>query len=408
MNDLVTNILLVDDNAEDRMLYRRYLGKHWKVGQVVFREASTGDEAQAQFLAHRPDCVLLDHQLPDTDGLSLLAQLLQLAPPDSLCVVMVTGVGNEALAVRTLQSGALDYLVKQQFDAETLCKTVVHALEKNEWRQATARHHHDLRLVNHELRESLAALLGTRQVITARNTQLTAANAELARTNVDLDNFIYTASHDLRTPITNIEGLLLALLDELPALVRQAPNVQPLLVMMQGAVDRFKHTIDELTTVIKLQQAHTLRAEAIDVVALIEAVRLDLAPQLAAAGGQLTVDATACPGVLLAPKHLRSVLYNLLSNAIKYAAPTRLPRVQLRCHPGASGGAVLTVQDNGLGLDAGQQAKLFGMFRRLHTHVEGSGIGLYMVKKIVENVGGTVTVDSQLGVGSTFTVRLPG
>jgi signal transduction histidine kinase len=129
---------------------------------------------------------------------------------------------------------------------------------------------------------------------------------------------------------------------------------------------------------------------------------------LAAASGQLTVDATACPGVLLAPKHLRSVLYNLLSNAIKYAAPARPPRVQLRCHPGTSGGLVLEVQDNGLGLDGAQQAKLFGMFQRLHTHVEGSGIGLYMVKKIVTNAGGTITVLSQPGVGSTFTVRLPG
>jgi len=68
---------------------------------------------------------------------------------------------------------------------------------------------------------------------------------------------------------------------------------------------------------------------------------------------------------------------------------------------------VLTVQDNGLGLDTEQQSKLFRLFKRLHTHVQGSGVGLYAVKKVVENAGGTITVQSEVAVGSTFTVRLP-
>jgi signal transduction histidine kinase len=65
------------------------------------------------------------------------------------------------------------------------------------------------------------------------------------------------------------------------------------------------------------------------------------------------------------------------------------------------------VQDNGLGLTEAQQGQLFGIFRRLHTHVEGSGVGLHMVKRMVENAGGTITVASQPGVGSTFTVTFP-
>jgi signal transduction histidine kinase len=100
------------------------------------------------------------------------------------------------------------------------------------------------------------------------------------------------------------------------------------------------------------------------------------------------------------------VVYNLLSNALKYCAPDRPAVVQLRCRREADT-AVLEVQDNGIGLDASQQARVFGMFQRVHTHVEGAGIGLYMVKKIVENIGGTVTLRSEPGVGSTFTVSLP-
>ena len=118
------------------------------------------------------------------------------------------------------------------------------------------------------------------------------------------------------------------------------------------------------------------------------------------------MDVAACSTVRFSAKNLRSIVYNLLSNAVKYRAPDRAPDVQLRCQA-PPGQLVLEVQDNGLGLTAAQQGELFRMFRRLHTHVDGSGVGLYVVKKMVENAGGTVTVRSQPGVGSTFTVTLP-
>ena len=78
----------------------------------------------------------------------------------------------------------------------------------------------------------------------------------------------------------------------------------------------------------------------------------------------------------------------------------------MRAHCSA-GRLVLAVQDNGLGLTEAQQGELFGMFRRLHTHVEGAGVGLFTVKRLVDNAGGTITVESQPGIGSTFTVSLP-
>jgi signal transduction histidine kinase len=81
--------------------------------------------------------------------------------------------------------------------------------------------------------------------------------------------------------------------------------------------------------------------------------------------------------------------------------------VRLQSHCDEAGQIVLEVHDNGLGLSEQQQSQLFRLFRRLHTHVSGSGVGLYMVKKMVDNAGGTLTVQSQLGVGSTFIVTLP-
>ncbi|GAA4054619.1 hypothetical protein GCM10022409_47130 [Hymenobacter glaciei] len=253
--------------------------------------------------------------------------------------------------------------------------------------------------LNRELAASNADLL-------ANNHELTDTNRQLTRANVDLDNFIYTASHDLKTPITNIEGLLQELLFSLPASIQRSEPVREVLAMMQKAVERFQQTIVHLTDISRLQLAHVQPAEEVNLADVIENVRLDLTPQLAAAGAQLEVDVVRCSRLSFSPKNLRSIVYNLLSNAVKYRAPARPLRVQVRCHS-AAGATVLEVQDNGLGLDALQQGKLFGMFVRFHDHVPGSGIGLYMVKRIAENAGGTVTVRSEPNVGTTFVVTLP-
>lgn len=176
--------------------------------------------------------------------------------------------------------------------------------------------------------------------------------------------------------------------------------------MMQDAIGRFQLTIAHLTDLSRLQLAHSELAEAVSLEATIEAVCLDLASELEATEAQLTVDVNDCPSILLAPHHLRSVIYNLLSNALKYRHPDRVPEMHLHCHTQADR-SVLTVRDNGLGLTEVQQQKIFGLFRRLHAHVEGSGVGLYMVKRIVENAGGTIAVQSTPGVGSAFIVSLP-
>jgi len=252
-----------------------------------------------------------------------------------------------------------------------------------------------------------------RQQVQHLNEQLQVANEELRksnqlllRTNVDLDNFIYTASHDLKAPIANIEGLLLLLRKQLPTTAQQAGLVPQVLAMMQEAIERFQFTIAQLTDLTRLQELHVEPAQAVDLATIVAAVRSDLAPLLEATGAQLQVDVQRCATGQFAPQHLRSIFYNLLSNAIKYRHPTRVPQVQVRCHLQQQL-IVLEVEDNGLGLSEQQQGKLFTLFQRLHTHVEGSGVGLYMVKRIVENGGGTLTVRSQLDVGTTFTVTLP-
>jgi PAS domain S-box-containing protein len=239
----------------------------------------------------------------------------------------------------------------------------------------------------------------------AQAAELATANAQLLRTNEDLDNFVYTASHDLKAPISNLESLLTSLRQELPA---PAPGseVAFLLELMQDSMTRFTHTLDLLTDVTKLQHAFSEGPATVQLAPLIEAVRLDLAPLLARVGGRLHLDVAATPTVRFSEKNLRSIVHNLLSNAFKYHDPARPAAVTVRSR--AEGPyLVLEVQDNGLGLDLESEHQLFGLFRRYHTPVEGSGVGLHMVKKLVENGGGRIDVASTLGQGSTFSVYLP-
>jgi signal transduction histidine kinase len=135
-------------------------------------------------------------------------------------------------------------------------------------------------------------------------------------------------------------------------------------------------------------------------------VRQDLLPLLHETSGQLDVELGDCLPLVFSEKNLRLVVYNLLSNALKYRHPDRPPLVRLTCTREGNC-QFLRVQDNGLGLSSAQQTRLFGLFQRMHSHVEGTGIGLYMVKKIVENASGTVAVESELGQGTTFTLAFP-
>jgi PAS domain S-box-containing protein len=265
---------------------------------------------------------------------------------------------------------------------------------------------HEQKLAELALQRLTEELRTSRDEAQALAEDLSAANEQLTRTNVDLDNFIYTASHDLKAPISNIEGLLYLLQEELPAAVTQGAHVGPTLTRMLDAVERFKRTINHLTDVSKLQKEHAPASASVNLAAVVEDVRQDLAPLLQETGAKLVVDVTALPPVQFSEKNLRSVVYNLLSNAVKYHSPDRAPRVDVRAHVRPDH-TVLEVHDNGLGIAPAHLPRLFAMFQRFHDHVDGSGIGLYMVKRMVENAGGRIEVHSRLGAGTTFFVHLP-
>ena len=164
--------------------------------------------------------------------------------------------------------------------------------------------------------------------------------------------------------------------------------------------------IDKLTEVVHLKEGGKVSAEAIDMSTEIPRVAENFASELAACGGAL--DCRGCEGILnFPPSVLSRVMENLLSNAIKYRCPDRPLRISIdfmRCRTDS----VLRVQDNGLGFDAtSDHDKIFGLFRRAHSHVQGSGFGLYITKQSLEFYGASITCTSTAGTGSAFMVTFP-
>lgn len=244
----------------------------------------------------------------------------------------------------------------------------------------------------------------TLEDITARKAMEEKFHKQAAMVNDDLENFIYTASHDLKSPVVNIEGLMISLTKKLTQKFSLDDEHNRMLSMIGASVDKLKSTIAHLTQIVKVQKDDT-EDEIISIDKLVEEVYTDL--------GAIT---TQIPmklhkhieinEITFSRDKLRRILHTLLSNAIKYRSQQRTLQVHIKTGLQESC-LVLAVEDNGMGIAENHFPRLFTIFKRFHTHVEGTGVGLYMIKRIVENAGGRIEAESSVEVGTTFKVYLP-
>ncbi len=227
-------------------------------------------------------------------------------------------------------------------------------------------------------------------------------NEELSKINLDLDNFIYTASHDLKAPISNIEGLLLTINDTLDPELCKGEEITQLFEMMDKSILRFKKTIHDLTEITRAQKSSEEEKEYVEFERIFEDVITSINDLVNATQASFNLDFSV-PSIKFSRKSMRSIFYNLISNALKYRHPERKPVIDVKTVQ-EEDWIVLTVKDNGLGISEANKEKVFSMFKRLHAHVEGSGVGLYIVKRIVTNAGGRIELESKVDEGTTFRI----
>jgi PAS domain S-box-containing protein len=227
---------------------------------------------------------------------------------------------------------------------------------------------------------------------------------DLQQMNLDLDAFARQLAHELRTPIGQVQGLA-QMLAERGAQRLQAGD-QELLQLQLQATRRMRETLDALLALAR-STLQPMPLEWLDLSALAQQVADEL-PAMARRAPlrwhiQLDMRVSANPAAL------KIVLQNLMGNAAKFTRDGPTPRARVGLRADASGQLRISVQDNGVGFDAARAGQLFKPFARLHAreHYAGSGIGLSIVKRIVERHGGTVHADAGPGQGACFEFTLP-
>lgn len=233
--------------------------------------------------------------------------------------------------------------------------------------------------------------------------QLEASHAELQRSNAELERFAYVASHDLQEPLRKIVGFTELLQDRYEPRDDQEREFQQYIVT---SAHRLQRLIKDLLAFSRAGRRE-LDVEPVHLDELVAGVLSDL--ELAIEDAGATIEVGDLPVALGDPGQLREVVQNLVANALKYAAADRPPRITVTgAHEGDT--VRLVVADNGIGVDPGHREAIFEVFRRLHpSHLyAGTGLGLALVKRIVERHGGTVEVrDSPLGDGIAVHMTLP-
>ena len=226
---------------------------------------------------------------------------------------------------------------------------------------------------------------------------------DLEKLNASHETFIYSVSHDLKAPLANIEGLVAYLIESSAAAINN-PEQQMIAQLLQKSVHTMRNIINELSELTKTESQDREKAEMVRLQDIIDDVKLILNEQILHSQAEIKLDIQETT-IKFPRKNIRSVIFNLISNAIKYRHADKTPKVLIRTSK-VNGQIQISVKDNGIEIAEDQIDRLFKPYSRLEKKVEGTGIGLYLVRKILENEGGEILVKSSYGEGTEFIVRL--
>jgi two-component system, chemotaxis family, CheB/CheR fusion protein len=228
--------------------------------------------------------------------------------------------------------------------------------------------------------------------------ELDKINKNLLAANADLDNFVHAASHDLMGPLSNIELSISVLTD---VQLNDDPKLRNVMKIIHSSFVKFRKLVEELGTIGKIESGMQEK-ESIDIRELIKEIEASIENRIISSGTIIKNNVGAAK-IYFSKKNLRSIIYNLVTNAIKFRNPDRPSEICIDAKY-ENGFSVLTVKDNGIGMHPAEFEKIFSMYGRLNENIDGQGIGLYLIRKIINNAGGKILVESVLGKGSTFTV----
>jgi two-component system phosphate regulon sensor histidine kinase PhoR len=217
----------------------------------------------------------------------------------------------------------------------------------------------------------------------------------------DHEILLDTISHDIKNPLANLVLAIELFKDVTP---NDEKEFKSLLKIVDGALAKMHKLIKELTEVRKDEYKYKAEEELLNFEHILEDVRLTLSDNIIAANAIIKSEINISE-ITFSRRKLRTIIYNLINNAIKFKATERQPKIIVTTNK-ENDFIVISVKDNGIGIDESKYDAIFSKYYRLENAIEGSGIGLYLVKEIVSNAGGKVLVKSQLDKGTEFQIYL--
>ena len=360
------DILIVDDMPGNlRVLSAMLIEKGYKV-----RKALDGQMAIIACQTHPPDLILLDIMMPELDGYQVCERLKQLDKVCDIPVIFLSALDNAVDKVKAFKVGGADYITKP-FEIEEVLARIEN--------QLTIKH----------LQNSL----------TAQNERLQLLNAELRRSNAELEQFAYAASHDLQSPLQTIIGYA-RIMGIKYKTVLDGDGESYLNNIFEAGM-RMNQLIKDLLEYSRLG-VQTQDFEPTDCKIILEKVLANLHDAISACGAEITY--SELPIIIANPMQMMQLFQNLISNAIKFRRSVVTPQIKISAEVQKDHKCLIAVHDNGIGIESQYFERIFEVFQRLHTYQDypGNGIGMAICKKIVERHGGKIWVESQVGVGTSF------
>jgi signal transduction histidine kinase len=358
----------------------------------VVEEAADGEQALAAFVRAQLDIVLLDVMLPAMDGFTICATLRTLPGGEHTPVLMVTGLGDTESIRRAYEVGATDFIAKP-LNWEILSHRVRYMLRASRAMEDLRKKEAENRLLLTEAKRAAEALLRAKEEAEA---------ADRAKTE-----FLATMSHELRTPLNTIWGYTQLFLsealgaltsDQMEVLRRVDKNAKELLDLISAVLDVSRLEAGRLPVDLREVRVAELLQE-------VEAETQEIREQTSVAS--VWKVQKGLPPLCTDPGKLKVVIKNLIGNAVKF---TEKGSITVDVHSYGSG-IEIDVIDTGVGISADELAVIFEPFRQLESaktrRFGGTGLGLHIVKRLLELLGGRITVESEVGRGSTFHVRVP-
>jgi signal transduction histidine kinase len=383
-------LLIVDDLPENLLALEASI----RDDGYSIHQASSGEEALALLLEHEFALAILDVQMPGMNGFELAELIRGMARTKHLPIVFVSAAGKELdYAFKGYENGAVDFLYKP-LDAYAVKSKVQVFVDL--FRQRT------------ELRRQLVALEESRRRQQALVAELQTAQIDLKRALQMRDEFMSMVVHELRTPLSVLAMEVRVRQHQLAADNAgffATENLSKMFERDQRQVRSLTRLIDDMLDVSQIQHGKlSIRRARCDLTAMLRRVVAEVQGQRGDVRITLAADCAEIGGDW-DEFRLEQVVVNLLTNALRYGAGKPIS-VELCQLPGA---AAIRVSDRGIGIAPEDRLRVFEQFVRVGDRMRtpGLGLGLYITKQLVEAHGGTISVDSTLGEGSTFTVALP-